>query len=122
MDDHFQKLERAKGLVTARLGEQVLARSDRAILLKEFAYGRTLDPVYYFPPEDVALENLRLTATKSSCPIKGEASYWTYSGESGREEDLAWGYLEPIETSRHIAGRMAFDARRVSIEIEPLDA
>ncbi len=122
MDDHFHKLERVNGFVTARLGEEVVARSERTILLKEFAHGRTLDPVYYFPPEDVAVDSLTPTETRTSCPIKGDASYWTYSGDSGREEDLVWGYLEPIETSRHIAGRMAFDTRRVSIEVEPLDA
>ncbi len=122
MDDHFHQLERPDGRVTARLGDEVLARSERTILLKEFAHGRTLDPVYYFPPEDVAVDKLRPTETRTYCPIKGDASYWTYSGDAGAEEDLVWGYPEPIDDSRHIAGRMAFDARRVSFEVEPLDA
>ena len=122
MDDHFHQLERPNGRVTARLGDEVLARSERTILLKEFAHGRMLDPVYYFPPEDVAVDKLRLTETRTHCPIKGDASYWTYSGDAGAEEDLVWGYPEPIDESRHIAGRMAFDARRVSFEVEALDA
>ena len=122
MDDHFHQLERPNGRVTARLGDEVLARSERTILLKEFAHGRTLDPVYYFPPEDVAVDKLRPTETRTHCPIKGDASYWTYSGDAGAEEDLVWGYPEPIDNSRHIAGRMAFDARRVSFEVEALDA
>ncbi len=122
MDDHFHQLEQPKERVTARLGDEVLARSERTILLKEFAHGTTLDPVYYFPQEDVTLDKLRPTETRTHCPIKGDASYWTYSGDAGVEEDLIWGYLEPIENSGHIAGRMAFDARRVSFEVEPLDA
>ena len=122
MDDHFHQLERPKDRVTARLGDEVLARSERTILLKEFADGRTLDPVYYFPQEDVTLDRLKPTETRTRCPIKGDASYWTYSGDAGVEEDLVWGYLEPIEKSGEITGRMAFDKRRVSIDVEPLDA
>jgi uncharacterized protein (DUF427 family) len=122
MDDHYLQLERTKGRVTARLGDEVLARSERTILMREFVHGQTLDPVYYFPPQDVAVDKLRPTETRTHCPIKGDASYWTYSGSAGAEEDLVWGYLEPIASSRHLAGRMAFDARRVSFEVEPLDA
>ena len=134
MDDHFHQLRRLKMRVTVRLGDDVVASSERTMLLKEFAHGTILDPVYYFPQEDVALDRLRFpqedvaldrlrqTETGTHCPIKGEASYWTYSGDAGAEEDLVWAYLEPIDYSRHIAGRMAFDARRASIEVEPLDA
>ncbi len=122
MDDHFHELERPNGRVTARLGDEVLARSERTILMREFVHGKTLDPVYYFPPEDVAVDKLSPTETRTNCPIKGDATYWTYSGSAGAEEDLVWGYLEPILSSIHIAGRMAFDARRVSFEVEPLDA
>ena len=122
MDDHFHQLGRPKVRVTVRVGDEVIARSERMILLKELAHDKILDPVYYFPPEDVAVDKLRQTETRTHCPIKGDASYWTYSGDAGAEEDLVWAYLEPIEYSKHIAGRMAFDARRVSFEVEPLDA
>ena len=122
MDDHFHQLGRPKVRVTVRLDDEVVARSEQTLLLKEFAHGKILDPVYYFPQEDVAVDKLRRTETGTHCPIKGDASYWTYSGEARAEEDLVWGYPEPIEYSRHIAGRMAFDARRVSFEVEPLEA
>ena len=68
------------------------------------------------------MDNLRPTETRTYCPIKGDASYWTYSGDAGVEEDLVWGYRQPIDESRHLADRMAFDPRRVSFEVEPLDA
>ena len=120
--DHYHQLGRPQVGVTVRVGDEIVARSERAIVLKEFAHGKILDPVYYFPQEDVSVDKLRPTETRTHCPIKGDASYWTYSGDAGAEEDLVWAYVEPIENSRHIAGRMAFDARRVSIEVEPLDA
>ena len=122
MDDHFHQLGRLKVGVTVRLGDEIVACSERTILLTEFAHGKILDPVYYFPQEDVAVDKLRPTETRTHCPIKGDASYWTYSGDAGAKEDLVWAYVEPIEYSKRIAGRMAFDARRVSIEVEPLDA
>ncbi len=122
MADHFHQLNRPNERVTVRVGDEVLARSERVIVLKEFVHGKTLDPVYYFPPGDVAVDKLTRTQTRTHCPIKGDAAYWTYSGDTGAEEDLVWGYPEPIENSRHIAGRMAFDARRVNFEVEPLDA
>ena len=122
MDNHFHQLGRPKVRVTVRVGDEVVARSERMILLKEFAHDKILDPVYYFPQEDVAMDKLRPTETRTHCPIKGDASYWTYSGDPGAEEDLVRGYLEPIEYSKHIAGRVAFDTRRVSMEVEPLDA
>ena len=122
MDDHFHQLGRPKVRVTIRMGDEVVARSERIILLKEFANGRILDPVYYFPKEDVAVDKLTATDTRTHCPIKGDASYWSYSAIAGAEEDLVWGYPEPIEYSKDIAGHMAFDTRRVSMEVEPLEA
>ena len=122
MDDHFHQLGRPKVRVTVRLGDEIVARSEQALLLKEFARGKILDPVYYFPQKDVAVDKLRPTETQTYCAIKGDASYWTYTGDAGAEEDLVWGYVEPIEYSKHIAGRMAFDARRVSFEVEPSGA
>lgn len=121
MDDHFHQLGRPKVRVTIRVGDEVVARSERTLLLKEFAREKILDPVYYFPQEDVAMDKLTQTETHTHCAIKGDASYWTYSGAAGDEVDLVWGYLEPIEYSRHIEGRLAFDARRVSIMVEPLN-
>ena len=87
MDDHFHQLGRPKVRVTVRVGDEVVARSERMILLKEFAHDKILDPVYYFPQDDVAMDKLRPTETRTHCPIKGDAAYWTYSGDAGAEED-----------------------------------
>ena len=122
MNDHYHELDRPKERVTARVGQEVVARSERTIVLTEFVQGRALDPVYYFPREDVAVDRLDPSPTQSRCPIKGQASYWTFSGPEGVEDDLAWGYLDPVEMSRPIAGFVAFDKRRVTIGAEPIEA
>lgn len=116
--EHYHQLDRPGSLVTVRLGDEILGRSDRTILLKEVGK-RVHDPVYYFPPDDVNRDSLAHSGTSTRCPIKGEASYWTYEGRQGVEQDLAWSYEDPIEYSAPIRGYLAFDARRVTIEIAP---
>ena len=117
MSDHNHTLSRPGSTVTVSVGGDVIARSENTILLSEVVRGRKLDPVYYFPQEDVALERLSPTETHTRCPIKGDASYWSYAHGAERLTDLVWAYLDPVEQSREIAGRMAFDTRRVSIEV-----
>ncbi|MGW1540916.1 DUF427 domain-containing protein [Streptomyces sp. NPDC002309] len=66
---------------------QVLAESDRPLLLRE-----TGCPVrYYFPPQDVRLDLLTPSETHTRCPFKGTASYWSLPDAP----DLVWGYPEP---------------------------
>ncbi|MEE2897861.1 MAG: DUF427 domain-containing protein [Gemmatimonadota bacterium] len=50
--------------------------------------------------------------------FEGDAEYWTYQHGDESLVDLSWGYPTPIESSQGIAGLMAFDKRRVSIEVE----
>ncbi|MCX5051217.1 MULTISPECIES: DUF427 domain-containing protein [unclassified Streptomyces] len=68
-------------------GDQVLAESDRALVLRE-----TGCPVrYYIPPEDVRLDLLTPSDTHTYCPFKGTASYWSTPDAA----DLVWGYPDP---------------------------
>ena len=115
---HYHQLDHPSATVTIRLGGEVLARSNRTIQLKEVGR-RIYDPVFYFPPEDVVQECLNPTTTRTMCPIKGEASYWAYTGPGGTREDLVWGYGDPIEYSESIRGYLAFDSRVVTVEIDP---
>ncbi|MFW6690954.1 DUF427 domain-containing protein [Streptomyces sp. MAR4 CNX-425] len=69
-----------------------------------------LPPVFYLPPEDVDLELFEPTATRTGCPYKGFASYWTYRGGAGAPEraDVAWAYEDPLREVAPIAGYLAF--------------
>ncbi|TRV78483.1 DUF427 domain-containing protein [Streptomyces sp. 130] len=65
----------------------LLAESRRPLVLRE-----TGCPVrYYLPPEDVRTELLTPSDTRTHCPFKGDASYWSLPGAA----DLAWVYEEP---------------------------
>jgi uncharacterized protein (DUF427 family) len=72
--------------------------------------------VFYFPPEDVRLsEFLTPTATRTTCPKKGEASYWTFHLGDTQETDLAWAYPDPIPACAAIKDHIAFYWGRMDV-------
>ena len=77
----------------------VLAESDRT---------EVVEGNQYFPPDAVKREYLKPSATHTTCPWKGVASYYevVVNGESNR--DAAWYYPEPKEAARNIKGYVAF--------------
>jgi len=77
----------------------VLAESDETVVV---------EGNHYFPLESVASERLRPSATHTTCPWKGEASYYDVVVGERVNRDAAWYYPEPKEAARSIAGRVAF--------------
>ena len=77
----------------------VLAESDDTVVV---------EGNHYFPPESVNREYFRESATHTTCPWKGEASYYdvVVAGEVNR--DAAWFYPETKEAANNIRGRVAF--------------
>lgn len=63
---------------------------------------------HYFPPDSVHLEFFEPTETHSTCPWKGEASYYDIVVGDKRNEDAAWYYPHPKEAAEKIAGYIAF--------------
>jgi uncharacterized protein (DUF427 family) len=59
--------------VEVTLNGEKLAESDRPVLLDETG----LPTRYYLPREDVRTELLRPTSSETTCPFKGQASYWS---------------------------------------------
>ena len=85
---------------------QLLADSSRAVVLFE---GK-LPPRYYLPKEDVVAP-IEPSDTHTTCPFKGEASYYTIGGH----EDIAWYYPDPIEAVEEIRDLVAFWNERVDV-------
>jgi uncharacterized protein (DUF427 family) len=65
-------------------------------------------PVYYFPREEVRMDQLEPSATRTHCPFKGDASYWSVRVGDRFVEDAAWTYPEPIDDAPPLAGFIAF--------------
>jgi uncharacterized protein (DUF427 family) len=99
--------------IEVRLDGQTLAESDRAVRLDETG----LPARYYIPREDVRTDLLRPTAHKTTCPYKGEASYWSVKLGDQVYDNIVWGYETPIPDAAGITGLMCFYNDRVDMRI-----
>lgn len=95
---------------TASVEGAVLAASRNALILQEADY----KPVTYFPRQDICVDKLRETSSKTFCPFKGEASYLAdAANKDGR--DIAWSYPETFREVAEIQGYVAFYPDRVAV-------
>ena len=91
-----------------------LADSVRAKALIETG----LPPRRYFPPDDVRLDLLEPSPTRTRCAYKGSASYWHVRVGDTLHEDLAWTYPEPQHDGEPVRDLIAFFDERVDVELD----
>lgn len=70
---------------------------------------------HYFPPESVNREYLSPSDTHTTCPWKGQASYYTVQVDGTVNPDAAWYYPDPTSAAAQIKDHVAF-WRGVEIE------
>lgn len=63
---------------------------------------------HYFSKSSVNMDIMEPSETKSTCPWKGIASYYTISVGKELNVDAAWYYPEPKEAAMNIKGHIAF--------------
>ena len=102
----------APGTWVIRAGGAVLGESRNALELVEGDY----PPVIYFPREDIAMAFLDRSPTRTTCPHKGEATYYSIVGADGIIRDAAWSYETPIPGMEDITGHLAFYGDKVTLE------
>jgi uncharacterized protein (DUF427 family) len=100
--------------VRIELDGVLLAESGRARLLFEHP---VLPVRAYLPPEDLRVP-LQTSPTRTRCPYKGEATYWTLDLNGGTVHDLAWSYETPREEAAPIAGLVCFFNERVDMSLD----
>ena len=69
---------------------------------------RVVEGNHYFPPDAVHREFFQASATHTTCPWKGLASYETVVVDGKEARDAAWFYPEPKAAAAEIAGYYAF--------------
>ena len=106
------EIERAEKTWVVRAGGAVLGESANAVILREDGYG----DVVYFPRADIAMAFLDASEKSTTCPHKGDASYFSIQTKSVTIEDAAWSYESPKDDLSEIAGHLAFDNERVAVE------
>jgi uncharacterized protein (DUF427 family) len=100
--------------VEVRLGTELLASTDRALRLDETG----LPPRYYLPKQDVRMARFRPTSFHTTCPFKGEASYWSIEADDKVHDGIAWAYETPIPAAAAIGGHVSFYADRATVTVD----
>ncbi len=111
MADHIT-IRPAQGTWTVRAGGAVLGESNAALELTEGDY----PTVTYFPRADIAMAFLEPSDTVSTCPHKGQATYYGIVAKSGLIKDAAWSYESPVKGMEQIEGYLAFYPSKVAVE------
>ena len=77
----------------------VLAESDDTVVV---------EGNHYFPPDSIKRQHFTESATHTTCPWKGEASYYNVVVGDETNSDAAWFYPQAKEAAKNIEGRVAF--------------
>jgi uncharacterized protein (DUF427 family) len=88
---------------------QVLADSTRPVLVFE----TSLPMRTYLPRDDVRLDLLEPSPTRTACAYKGVASYLARDGR-----DLAWSYEKPLPDAHELTGLVCFYDERVDVTVD----
>jgi uncharacterized protein (DUF427 family) len=104
----------APGPVTIRAFGQVIGTSIHALELREGGY----PGVIYVPRSDVQAAFLEPSARRSTCPWKGQASYFSLRVGDQVLQDAVWSYETPKPDVAQIAGYLAFYTDRVQVVID----
>jgi uncharacterized protein (DUF427 family) len=106
--------------VEVRVGGETVAESERPLVLEETG----LPPRHYLPRDDVRMERFVPTSFHTTCPFKGEASYWSIEVAGTRHDGIMWSYEDPIPGREDITGLVCFypDRAEVLVDGRPVPA
>ncbi|MFW0797308.1 DUF427 domain-containing protein [Gordonia sp. CPCC 205515] len=99
--------------VVVRIGDTVLAESHRPTLLLE----TYLPPRHYFPRDDVRMDRLVPSETRTACAYKGHATYWSALVDGELVADVAWTYLDPLQDGLPVRDLICFYDDRVDLTV-----
>ena len=79
--------------------DKVIAQSDRT---------EVVDGNHYFPPDSINRDYFRPSDKITTCPWKGDASYYDIVVGDEINKDAAWYYPEPKDAAKQIKDHVAF--------------
>jgi len=108
-DEPLMTIEPNPHQVRVLLGGVILAETKRALSLRE----GPRPPVLYIPRGDVVMDLFEASPLVTTCPHKGEASYFSVMAHGIEAKNAAWSYENPVPGADEIKGYLAFDPRKV---------
>ena len=109
--DPFRRIDvrpSSRHVVIEHEGE-LLADSRRPWVL----YETGLPARFYLPGDDVRLDRLQPSSTRTTCAYKGHAAHFAHGGA-----DVAWVYRNPLFDAPPVKDRIAFYDERVDVTID----
>jgi uncharacterized protein (DUF427 family) len=86
-------------MATATWNGTVLAESDDTVVV---------EGNHYFPPASIQREHFQESPKHTTCPWKGEASYYSIVVDGQENADAAWTYPAPKDAAAEIKDHVAF--------------
>ncbi len=103
--------------IRVRFNGAIVADTRQAQLLQEGSYR----PVLYLPRADADMSLFERSSHTSTCPHKGQASYYSLRVGDRTATNAVWSYETPYPGVAAIAGHLGFYPDRVDA-IEEMDA
>lgn len=97
--------------IQVKFNGQVVVDTTRALTLRE----GNQPPVQYLPRADANLSHFVRTETTTTCPFKGEASYYSLDVDGQMAPDAVWTYETPNPEVTAIKDHLAFYPNRVEL-------
>lgn len=79
--------------------DTVIAESDDTVVV---------EGNHYFPPSAIKKQYFEASAKQTTCPWKGQASYYNVVVGGERNPDAAWYYPQPKDAAQQIQDHVAF--------------
>lgn len=102
---HYARTEPSDLTYQVFFNEDLILECSQVVKLEEHYDGKDFDPVIYFPSAAISALEIVGTEFSTHCPIKGDASYWSYRDASNG----IWSYQEPLSQVDSIRGHFAFN-------------
>jgi uncharacterized protein (DUF427 family) len=112
--DHPITITPTAARVTVKVDGRTIADTTDAVTLQEASY----PAVQYIPFADVDPDVLVKTDTRTYCPFKGDASYYSVRAADRELTDVIWTYEHPYPAVAEIKEHAAFYANKVEITVE----
>lgn len=76
-----------------------------------------LQPVIYFPRDDIEMAFLDESDKRSEDPVKGTARFFSIVAKSGTIPDCVWSYEDPLEDALKLKDHLAFyPGEKITVE------
>lgn len=101
--DHFADIEEVHESFKKEIQGEVICDASEYVLLREMVRDIPHGTCIYVDSKYVKLDLLDKIEKKTHCPLKGDASYYTYQGK-----EVAWSYEDALPSAAVIKNMISF--------------